>query len=136
MASVPPLETPPVSKSARIWGSPGSQGSAEVGDFGDRTGPQRRDDLIGESASGGGCLLVVDRAEPLVAVPGDGELPAGVAVGQAGVEAGELAGGEVLGAVAQESADLVERVVAVAAVTQLLLGCGGGPRPLRRCRGG
>jgi len=46
-----------------------------------------------------------------------GDLPVRVAGCQAGVKAGDLPGGEVLGAVAQQPADLVERVVLVPAVS-------------------
>lgn len=44
--------------------------------------------------------LVVDRARPLVAPPGDGHLPVGVADPQGRLEAGDLAAGKVLDAVA------------------------------------
>jgi len=58
---------------------------------------------------------VVDRAQLLVALPGDGDLVVGVAGVQAGVEAGDLAVGEVLDTVAQQPSDLVQGVVLVPA---------------------
>ena len=64
---------------------------------------------------------MVDRAELLVALPGQVHLPVGVAVLEAVGDLGLLAFGEVLHAVAEQPADLVERVVLVAAVAEGVL---------------
>jgi hypothetical protein len=57
----------------------------------------------------------------LVGVAGDGDLEAGVAVGQAGVQLSQLPVGEVLAAAAEQTADLVQRVVFVAAPAEGVL---------------
>ena len=100
---------------------PGSQGSAEAGDLGDRAGRERGDDLLGDAPALGRVGGLVDRAELLVALPGQVDLPVGSPASRHGVELGLLAFGEVLDAVAQQPADLVERVVLVAAPAERLL---------------
>jgi hypothetical protein len=64
---------------------------------------------------------VVDRAELLVALPGQVDLTVWVAGVQAGDYLGLLLVGEVLHAVAEQAADLVERVVFVAPVAHRVL---------------
>ena len=64
---------------------------------------------------------MVYRAELLVALPDHIDLPAGVAFLEAAGELGLLLLGEVLHAVAKQAADLIERVVLVAAMTQRVL---------------
>ena len=54
-----------------VW-SPGPQGPAESGDLGDRAGRERADDLLGQPPARGRGVGLVDRAELLVGVPGDG----------------------------------------------------------------
>src|SRR4249919_456412 len=101
-------------------GLPGLQRSAEPGDLGDRTGGEAGDHLLRNLAAAG-CGGVVDRAELLVALPGQVDLSDWVAFLQAAGELGLLLLGEVLHAVAKQSADLVERVVLVAAMTKRVL---------------
>lgn len=64
---------------------------------------------------------MVDRAQLLVALPGRGHLVVGVAGVQGRVEACDRPVGQVLGAVPQQAADLVQGVVAVPAPVQGLL---------------
>jgi len=101
--------------------APHLQGAAESGDFGDRTGGEGGDDLLGDGPAGGRGLGLVHRSELLVGVPGDGGLESGVAGGQAGVELAYLRVGKVLAAAAQQPPDLVQRVVLVAAPAQGVL---------------
>jgi hypothetical protein len=101
-------------------GLPGLQRSAEPGDLGDRTGGEAGDHLLRDLAAAI-CGRVVDRAELLVALPSQVDLPAGVDFLQAAGELGLLLLGEVLYAVAKQAADLVERVVLVAAMTKRVL---------------
>ena len=56
---------------------------------------QGRDDVFGDIAAGGRGGLVVNRAQPLVAAPGGGDLPVRVADVQGRLEAGDLALGQV-----------------------------------------
>ena len=87
--------------------------------------------LLGDLSSGGGGG-VVDGAELLVALPGDVHLVARVTRVQAMADLGLLLLGEVFRAVAEQPADLVERVVFVAAPTQgVLLNAAA---DLRRCQ--
>ena len=64
---------------------------------------------------------LVHRAQLLVGVPGDGDLPVRVARLQAAVQLGDLLVAEVFSSAAQQAADLVQRVVLVAAPVQGLL---------------
>ena len=68
--------------------------------------------------AGGG---VVDGAQLLVALPGKIDFPVGVAGVEAPGELGLLALGEVFHAVAEQPADLVQRVVFVASVAEGVL---------------
>jgi hypothetical protein len=80
--------------------APHLQGAAEAGDFGDRAVWERADDLLGDPLARGGLLGLVHRAELLVGVPGKGDLPAGVAGNEAGVELDDLVLGQVFSAAA------------------------------------
>ena len=73
-------------------GPPGAQGAAEACDFGDRAGVQGRDQLGGDLRAGRRGGLVVDRAQPLVAAPGDGHFPVRVADVQSRLEDALAAG--------------------------------------------
>jgi hypothetical protein len=64
---------------------------------------------------------VVDVAELLVALPGEGDFVVGVAEGELRVEPGGLFVGEVFGADLQRAADAVERVALAAAVPEGVL---------------
>jgi len=61
--------------------APHLQGPTEAGDFGDRAGGERGDDLFGDGPAGRGGVRLVHGAELLVGVPGCGDLEAGVAGG-------------------------------------------------------
>jgi hypothetical protein len=100
--------------------SPLTQRAAKPGDLGDRAGRERGDDLLGDLTAAA-ALGGVGRAELLVGRPGDGDLVVRVAGLQTAVEFGELPVGEVFVAVAQQSADLVERVVSITAPVQGVL---------------
>lgn len=113
MASVPPLETPLVSKPSEHLLVPLAQRAAEAGDLGDRARGERGDDLLGD--------LAASVALRLVGRPGDGDLPVGVARLQAGVEPGGLLVSEVFVSVRSQPADLVERIIAQPTVAELLL---------------
>ena len=80
-------------------GPPGAQGPSEACDLRDRAGVQRGDDVLGQTASTGRSGLVVDRSQPLVALPAQGDLSGRVAEMERDVQAGVLAVGQVLGAV-------------------------------------
>jgi hypothetical protein len=91
-----------------------TSGIGQVGSVGD--------DVLGQRASlahAGGAG--VDRPHLLVAGPGQLDLTVRVTDGQAGLQSGVLAFAQVLHAVPQQPADLVERVVAVVAPAELLL---------------
>jgi hypothetical protein len=62
--------------------APSPQCLAEPGDFGNRAGVQGVEDLLGDVAAGGGAVGVVDRADPLVDVPGDLDLAVGSPTGR------------------------------------------------------
>jgi hypothetical protein len=62
------------------------EGAAEAGDLGDWAGGEGRDDVLGTSAALGRAVGLVDRAQLLVGMPGDGDLEAGVAGDQARVQ--------------------------------------------------
>ena len=64
---------------------------------------------------------MVDRPQPLGAVPGDGDLPVQVAGLQRRLQLGPVLGGESLRAAAQQPPHLKQRVILVAAMTQRLL---------------
>ena len=64
---------------------------------------------------------VVGRPQLLVAAPGHGHLKSGSPASQPGLEPFDLPVGEPFGAGAEDVADLVERVVFAAAVTELFL---------------
>ncbi len=82
----------------------------------------RREQLLGQAASVAGAgRAAVDGPELLIAGPGQFDLAVRIAQSQAEVELAVLALGEVLQAVPQQSADLVERVVLVTASVQLFL---------------
>jgi hypothetical protein len=68
-----------------------------------------------------GRYCVVDGAQLLVALPGKINFPDRVAGVEATVELGLLALGEVFHTVAEEPADLIQRVVFVAAAAQAVL---------------
>jgi hypothetical protein len=96
------------------FGSPGAEGPAEPGNFGDRAAVevvQYLDrDLAAFRWNG-----VVDGAELSVALPGHVHLVCGVAGVEACADLGLLLLGEVLYAMTEQPADLVERIVFVAA---------------------
>jgi hypothetical protein len=96
-------------------GPPGAQRAAEPGDFGDRAGRGGVEHLLGDLLACGRVGGGVGGAQLLIAGPGQGDLVVGVAGLEARVQPGALLVGEVLGAVPQQPADLVERVVAVPA---------------------
>ncbi len=99
-------------------GTPRAQRPAQPRDFRDRAAWQGDDDPLGEFtavAQAGGAS--VDRAQLLIAGPGELDLAVGVADGQPGLEPAVLALGQVLQAVPEES----ERVVFVSASSELLL---------------
>jgi hypothetical protein len=77
-----------------------------------------RSELISVFDERGG---LVHRAELLVGVPGQGDFPDGVAVDEAGVELGDLPLAQVFSSAAEQPADLVQRVVLVAAPAQGVL---------------
>ena len=100
--------------------APGPQGPAESGDLGDWAAGEAGDDLLGQRPpcdrwAGAG----VDGAQLLVAGPGELDLASRVSGVQAGGEPLLLAVGQVFGAVPQQPADPVERVVLVAAAASL-----------------
>jgi hypothetical protein len=100
---------------------PGPQGPPESGDLGDRAGGEGRDDLLGEPRSLGRCPGVIDRAQLPVAGPRDPHRPVRVTGLQAGLEANDLPGGQVLDAVTQQTTDLEGRVLLVSSTTQGVL---------------
>src|SRR3954468_9116407 len=71
-------------------GPPAAQGLAEPCDLWDRTGRKRLGDLLGEGASGRGGGCVVDGADLLGAVPGEGWLVVAFVGVQGAGEAGVL----------------------------------------------
>src|SRR5215207_7482944 len=101
-------------------GLPGLEGTAEPGDLGDRAGGEAGDHLLRDSPALG-CGGVVDGAELLVTLPGQVHFLVGVASLQAAGELSLLTLGEALDAVAEQPADLVERVILVAAVAERVL---------------
>lgn len=115
-ASVPPLFAAPGGDVAQERVAPLVQGSAEAGDFGDRAGGERGEDLLGDPSPGDVVWLVVDGSELLGAVPGDLDLVVALVSDEGRVQAGVLSVGEVLDAGAQDVADPVEGVVFAAAV--------------------
>lgn len=101
---------------------PGAQGPSQPGDLGERAGREAGDDLLGQrSALAQAAGARLDGAELLVAGPGQLDLAVRVAKGKADLELAVLALGQVLQTVPEQSADLVERVVLVAAPAGLFL---------------
>ena len=99
---------------------PCAEGTAQPGDFGDRAAVEAVEHLDRDLAAlrrGG----VVDGAQLLITLPGDVHLVCGVAGVEACSDLGLLTLGEVFHAVAEEPADLVQRVVFAAAVAQRVL---------------
>ena len=90
---------------------PGAEGAAEPGDLGDGAGVEAVEHLPRDLA-GFRRGSVVNGAELLVALPGQVHLILWVAGVEAAAELGLLALGEVFDAVAEQPANLVERVVA------------------------
>src|SRR5215218_9794857 len=88
---------------------PGLEGAAQTGNLGDRAAGEAVEYFGGDLAAVGGGG-VVDRAELLVALPGQVDLSVRVAGVQAGGDLGLLTLGEVFDAVAEQPRDLVERV--------------------------
>jgi hypothetical protein len=101
-------------------GSPGPQSPAEPGDLGDWAAGEAVEDLLCDLAAGRRDG-VVDRAELLVALPGQVDLCPRVASVEAVADLGMLLVGQVFYSVAQQAADLVERVVFVAASAEGVL---------------
>ena len=95
-------------------GSSGAEGTAQPGDLGNGTGVEAVQDLD-RDLSAFGRYCVVDGAQLLVALPGHVHLLAGLAGVETCADLGLLALGEVLYAVAEQPADLIKRVVFVAA---------------------
>src|SRR5215213_2451381 len=95
--------------------APGLEGAAEPAYLGDRAAGEAVQHLVADRAALPGAG-VVDRAELLVALPGEVDLSVRVAGVQAGGDLDLLLVGEVHHAVAEQAADLVERVLFVAAV--------------------
>ena len=120
-ASVPPLEIRWVSNRARTCCST----AAGCGRGGRPRGSGRSGNdamtCSATSAALGRAVGLVDRAQLLVGMPGDGDLQAGVAGDQARVQFRDLLVGQVLAAAAQQTPDLVERVVLVTAPAQGVL---------------
>ena len=99
--------------------SPGVQSAAEPGQFGDRAGPQRGDELAGLRAGLLGVGEPVEGHDPLGDGPGDVDLAVWVARDQSRLEPGPRLHAEVVDAAAQHSTDAVERVIGAAAVSGL-----------------
>ncbi len=93
--------------------APQLQGAAEARDLRDGALGEGADDQLGDPLDLGRLRGLVHRAELLVGVPGEGDLPARVAGGEAGVELGDLLLGQVLPAPTQQPADLEQRIVLV-----------------------
>lgn len=68
----------------------------EAGDFGDRTGGERVEDLLGDGSSGGVAVLVVGGPDLLGAGPGDLDLDVSLVGCERRYEPGALAVGQVL----------------------------------------
>lgn len=102
-------------------GAPGPQRAAEAGDLGDWAAGQRLEDGERPPPAVLGVGRVIDRAQPLGGLPGDGDVEGRVADLQGGLEAAALPVGQGLDAAAQQPAGLLERVVLVAAVAKRLL---------------
>src|SRR5215213_440246 len=101
-------------------GLPGAQRAAEAGNFGNWTGVEAIQDLDRDLVAGGRGG-VVDGPQLLIALPGDVDLVPRVAGIKAAADLGLLMLGEMLHTVAEEPADLIERVVFVAAAAQGVL---------------
>jgi hypothetical protein len=99
---------------------PGLEVEAEPSHHGDRAAPEAGEDNH-RDLSTYGCGGVLDGAELLVALPGHVDFAVGIAGLQAPGELGLLPFGQVLYAVAEYAADLVERIVLVAAVAKGVL---------------
>lgn len=95
---------------------PAAQGASQAGDLGDRAGVERVQDLLGAATALGRVLRAVGGSEVLDAAPGDVDLLVGGIGQDRGLEAGELAVGEVLGAGAQDGLDSEQGVALAAAV--------------------
>ena len=100
--------------------APGLEGAAEPSHFGDRARREAGDHLLRNPPTFGGGG-VVDGAELLVTLPGHVDFAVGVAGLQTLGELGLLAFGQMLHTVAEEAADLVERVVLVPSVAEGVL---------------
>ena len=95
---------------------PAAQGASQAGDLGDRAGVERVQDLLGAATALGRVLRAVGGSEVLGAAPGDVDLLVGGIGQDRGLEAGELAVGEVLGAGAQDGLDSEQGVALAATV--------------------
>lgn len=100
---------------------PAAQGPAQPGDLRDRAAGQDLDESAGPLAALLRGRGVVDRAQVLGDLPGKRYLAGRVPRGQRGVGLHPVGFGQLLGAAAQPSADLVERVAVVPAVSEGLL---------------
>ena len=101
--------------------APGPEGAAESGDLGDRAGGERVEGGDRDLSALGQVGRVVGGAELLVAAPRYGDLVVRVAGGQPGFDPLDLAGGQPVGSGPEYVADLVERVVFAAPVSELIL---------------
>jgi hypothetical protein len=99
-------------------GSPGAEGTAQPGDLRNGAGVEAIQDLIAICRPLAGYCMV-DGAQLLVALPARVQLIAGVAGVETCADLGSLAPGEVLCAMAAQPADLIERVVFVAAAASV-----------------
>ena len=90
MASVPPSETPPVSEYAKTCARQARRVRPRRATSPDGAGVQGRDKVDGEVLACGRGALVVDRTQPLVAGPGDSDLPVRVADLERCLEADDL----------------------------------------------
>ena len=115
IASVPPLETPEVSKSASTWGHAGGCGSAWRPLGWDSCGSCR---VLDRNLARLRWRGVVNGAQLLIALPSQVHLICGIAEVEAVVDLGPLLVGDVFDAVPEEPADLIEGIVFVATAAQ------------------
>lgn len=113
---------------------PAAQGPSEAGDFRDRAGVERREDLLGQATALGQISDPVGGPQLLGALPGEEHFLVGFIGLDRSDQAGLLLVGEVLGAGAQDGLDAEQRVALATAVAGCvaLQSCGG-RSVTRRC---